>query len=434
VEPIRTLFDLSPIVGEPAAVINGGNGLPVTFRTAAERWAYAVRLQRVEPRTDPSTAVVIRVDLVVHSGTVGVGCLNIAETAFVEEIVVNPAPVATTVEIVVANPADAGPLIVRNVSADGASEATLLRAECFAIDAPDTVRGPGLSDPHPRAQWNRYYGTNGDTLVERLRVQAYNALTEPRVTRWVDGLSVRVLPNDQLSRALYVSGTYEPNTLSVLRRVLSQGDTFIDVGANVGIISLVASKWVGATGHVYSFEPSAREYNNLLDHLERNGAVNVSPLQLAVASTSGRVDLRVAPASYAGLNTLGSAFPYQGVDVHRIEQVESVTLDEFVDARSITRVAAVKLDVEGAEGAALTGARRLLRDQRPVLVIEVFSRSLEANGATPATIERMLRDAGYRLFSIDDGTAQLNAIADLTRVDEQNIVAVPEERSESLSR
>jgi FkbM family methyltransferase len=428
VERIPSLFELFPreAADEP---IQAGATLPVPVVTAQEQWSYTLRFPTVTSVRPPATAVLVRVSLVVNSGALGVGVLNLQETDFTDETVVDASPEVTTAEIVIADAANTGPLLIRNASSAGRSEAMLLGVECFALEQQhESDRTPGLSDPRPCAQWSRYYGTRGSTIAERLRVQEYASLTTPHIVRWVDGLCIRVLPSDQLSRALYVSGTYEPNTLSVLRRFLGEGDTFLDVGANVGIISLVASRWVGATGRVYSFEPSRREFDNLVDALERNAVTNAKPLRVAVTSSSGSADLRVAPPSYAGLNTLGSAFPYEGVEVHRMERVNTITLDEFVAAERIARAAVIKLDVEGAELTALTGARRVLREHRPTLIVEVFSRSLGANGTTVTSLERFLKDAGYRLFVVNDSTATLESIATLDGIDEQNIIALPSDR------
>jgi FkbM family methyltransferase len=53
------------------------------------------------------------------------------------------------------------------------------------------------------------------------------------------------------------------------------GDVFLDAGVNAGVISLVASRWVGPEGREYSFEPSEREFNRLRDNLDRNQVTNV---------------------------------------------------------------------------------------------------------------------------------------------------------------
>ena len=120
-----------------------------------------------------------------------------------------------------------------------------------------------LSLPHPESRWNRCYGSEGLREDEAQRAARFDRLQRPFVLRWSDRLVIRIVPREQISRALYVSGTYEPNALVVLRSLLREGDIFVDVGANVGVFSLVASGWVGPAGHVIAFEPSSREFSRL---------------------------------------------------------------------------------------------------------------------------------------------------------------------------
>jgi FkbM family methyltransferase len=428
-EPIPSLFSSSPDENREQSIPPGAT-LPLDVRTSDAQWAYAVRFTRRDAVPEPLTALLIQVSLRVISGSVGVGCLNCSETAFVDETFVTHTNAPTTVDVLVARPADAGALIIRNASADGASDVSVLGVECFAVavEDDDTARTPGLSDPRPCAGWSRYYGTLGETIAEKSRIQTYRSLDAALVLRWSDGMAIRILPGEQLSRALYVSGTYEPNTLCALRSLLQPGDTFIDVGANTGVISLVASRWVGPTGRIYSFEPSRREYDNLLANVMQNAARNVTPVRAAVTSASGSATLRVAPSSYAGLNTLGSAFPYAGVDIERLESVETITLDAFAERQRLDRVAVIKLDVEGSEGDVLQGSRRLLEDHRPAIIAEIMARSLVAKETTVESLERLLKDAGYRLFLVNDTTATLEPVATLDGIDEQNIIALPSER------
>jgi FkbM family methyltransferase len=203
---------------------------------------------------------------------------------------------------------------------------------------------------------------------------------------------------------------------------------FLDVGANAGVFSLVASRLVGRGGRVFSFEPSVREYQRLCDAVSLNGLnAMVTPLKTAVGAKTGQELLRVASEPHSGLNTLGSEFPYEDVAVWRLEQVQVTTLDEFARDESLPRIDVIKIDIEGAEAKALAGASETLVRYRPILIVEVFSRSLALNGSSVADVERRLRDARYRLFRIDDETAELLPISELAAIDEQNIVAVPAE-------
>ncbi|HVQ12312.1 MAG TPA: FkbM family methyltransferase, partial [Vicinamibacterales bacterium] len=282
---------------------------PLKVTTPEAQWAYAAKFERAATDEPYAGPVSVRVVVHVSSGAIGIGCLDRSKTEFLDEQQVDVTEAPVHVELIVRDPSNAGPLIVRNVSALGRSEASLLETRCYALDVqPEGARSPGLSDPRPMPRWNRYYGTHGETVVDKLRVQQFRTLDEPTVLSWTDGLSVHILPKDQLSRALFVSGTYEPNTLSVLQKFLRRDDVFIDVGANVGIVSLAAGRWVGPQGRVYSFEPSEREHRSLIHNLELNEAINVTPVRAALSDRVGVATLRVAASGHGGLNTLGESF------------------------------------------------------------------------------------------------------------------------------
>jgi FkbM family methyltransferase len=428
-ERIPPLFDPSPTPARDD-LFPAGSTLPLAFRTTPQQWGYAARFDRRKEADEPVGAVLVSMTVRVESGSVGIGCLNDTETEFIDETFVSASPNPTRLDVVIAAPSSAGPLVIRNTSPEGASTLHVLDLEYARLATePERVRAPGLSEPRPSPKWSRFYGVNGVTPAEKLRAQQFRALQDPQIVTWVDGLSLQIQPGDQLSRALYVSGTYEPNTLSILRRLLKPGDTFFDVGANVGVISLVASRWVGPTGRVYSFEPSLREHDRMLKNLETNDVGNVQVFRVAVTAGSGVGTLRVASSSHAGLNTLGAEFAYEGIETDRFETVETTSLDEFVERYGIGQVSVVKVDVEGAESAAVAGAERLLATHRPALIIEVFSRSLDANGASLDVLETQLRDARYRLFAIDDTLAELLPLESLAAADEQNIVGLPVERT-----
>ena len=402
---------------------------PISLTTPDAQWSYAAKFERVFTDERPTGPVLVRVVAQVKTGAIGVGCLNTSKTDFLDEERVDVSVAPVHVELTLLDSSTAGPLIVRNTSPAGRSEACLYDLSCYALDVqPEGERSPGLSDPFPMPGWNRYYGSAGEGVVEKLRVQSFRALSKPTVLTWIDGLSVRILPHDQLSRALFVSGTYEPNTLCVLRKLLRPNDVFIDVGANVGIMSLTAARWVGPRGRVYSFEPSEREHRDLIHNLGLNQAINVTPIRAALSDRAGHATLRVAVPGHGGLNTLGESFAYDGVNVAALEQVEVMTLDDFIRVEHVEHVSVVKLDVEGAEGAVLAGCSRLLQELRPALILEIFPRALVANKWTVAGVERLLRRAAYDLFSIHPETAALEPMSRVSGDEEQNIVAMPMER------
>ena len=132
------------------------------------------------------------------------------------------------------------------------------------------------------------------------------------------------------------------------------------------------------------------------------------------------------------MNTLGDRFPYEGVTAAGLESVDTITLDALAHRTGLTRVHAMKLDVEGAEVAALRGATTILRDHRPVLVLEVCAEALAGGGSTVGDLEALLAGAGYAWFEIDDSTGALHPGAMLAAGGDRNVAAAPVERAGAL--
>ncbi len=246
---------------------------------------------------------------------------------------------------------------------------------------------------------------------------------------WHEGLRVRVFLGNDLSRCLFVAGSYEPNEFALLSHVLLEGMTVIDVGANAGLYTLLAARWVGSTGRVIALEPSAREFARLQTNLALNRLSNVIALCVGAHARPGHARLRIAEPGHEGLNTLG-AFAYDIAEL-RGEQIELATLDRISSAQSLSRVDVVKIDAEGAEPMILEGARNLLDKFKPLLLIEIVESALRGQGGTRADIAERLCSLGYR-FWIFGRTGQPEP-AQAIEVDGCNIIAVHPERSDLMA-
>jgi FkbM family methyltransferase len=403
--------------------------LPLPFQTSNLQWAYAIEWSRTAQT--PTAPLLIAVTVRVLEGTIGVGILAQRGDEFVDRVMVGAGTHDESACLVCARPEDLGAIVVHNASPDGPSRAVVVGINVCALEDPEEAARPALSAPAPVAGWPRYYGSAGLTPVERLRATRFEHLQAAALLHWSDGLAFEVRPGDQLSRAVYVSGTYEPKTLCVLRALLRRGDTFIDVGANAGIVSLAAAQWVGRSGAVHAFEPSSREYLRLLDTISRNRLVQVTAYPVALGADRGRARLKVASSGQGGLNTLGKSFAYDETALDRTEDVDVRTLDEVAAEEQIGRSSAIKIDVEGMELHVLRGAREIIGRDRPALIVEVFARALEACGAGVDALQDLLLSSGYRLFTIRaDG--ELESLETLRSIDEQNIVALTPERLAAL--
>lgn len=269
--------------------------------------------------------------------------------------------------------------------------------------------------------WSRAYGTpTADEALPRLRDRVFASLPAPVLVPLLGTLKLWLEPGDELSRAVLLSGLYEPETLLAVQALLPQGGIFVDVGANCGLITAFAAR---RAARVLAFEPSPREYARLMANLAANEAANVTPHQQAVAEAPGTVTLRLAEAGHAGHNTIGEAFAYKGVVTETLHQVEATTLNEAL--ASLERCDLIKMDIEGAELRALQGADQALARLRPALILEVFDQALAGCGATEADLLAWLAAHGYDARELDPATATFAGLARPRPGISRNIIALP---------
>ena len=198
---------------------------------------------------------------------------------------------------------------------------------------------------------------------------------------------------DPVGRALFWRRTeeYEPETLPVLVEYLRSARTFVDVGANTGVFSLVAVA-VNSQVSVHAFEPSADVFAALQANVAANGLKDqVTCSRVAVGAVLGSVPLHI-PAETWGNARIGTD-GFRGLAGH-VEDVPCTTLDAYVADLGLEAVDVVKVDVEGLEHLVLEGARHTLRRHRPVLVCECLPE------ADTESLERVLRDCGYSSYHL----------------------------------
>jgi FkbM family methyltransferase len=250
------------------------------------------------------------------------------------------------------------------------------------------------------------------------------ALERPFRMNWHKGLTIEIQLGNDLSRPVFIGGCIDPNEFALLRSVLKEGMVFVDAGANEGLYSMFASRCVGPSGRVYSFEPSQREFQRLSCNIQLNGLENVHAVQAALAEVPGELELSIADSSHAGQNTLGK-FTYQ-VQLLRTERVSARTLDAFAAESGLTRLDVLKLDVEGAERRILEGSRTVLRELRPMILFEASDAALKAQGSSVPDVLDFLRSQNYRFYAVDRHTG--SPVPADSAPTSDNMIAVPVER------
>jgi FkbM family methyltransferase len=256
------------------------------------------------------------------------------------------------------------------------------------------------------------------------RLELWSSLEDPVLMRWFADLLVAAWPGNEMSRALFLTGTYEPNELVWMSDELTKGMTVIDVGANMGLYSMIASRLVGESGHVIALEPSAREFQRLAFHVTLNDLQNIRCIQVAASDSSGDARLSIAGEWNAGHNTLGKFFD-PAVVTARVEGVRTQTIDALVADLRLERVDLVKIDVEGHELKVLAGAVETLTRFRPRILIEVFEDTLHRQGASVEAVLALLEGYGYRLYEFSDLNGDVVPLLRPVGAGSRNVVAVP---------
>ncbi len=286
---------------------------------------------------------------------------------------------------------------------------SLARRSAPALD-PGWVVGGHDSEKRPGA------------LLRRLLWKRLPAGAQPVVDWW--GSKVQLFRRSEICRELFLSGSYEPNEMMFLRQTLRPGMVFIDVGANLGLYTLFASRLVGSSGVVLALEPSGRDFNRLLANLQLNESAQVRALRLAASDHHSQRELLLADDEHSGHNTFGR-FAYDSVGSNGWETVQTCPLDEVARQEHLGRVDVIKIDAEGHEWFVLQGARQIILKSHPVLLLEVNEKALAAQGCRPEQIIEFLKDLGYSLWQVDSSTGQPVPLSAGERAN-LNVIALPD--------
>lgn len=177
---------------------------------------------------------------------------------------------------------------------------------------------------------------------------------------------------------------WEPHIMLALKRCIRTRDTCLDIGANIGAITLALGR-LAFEGQIFAFEPSQQNYDFLSTNIARNGITNVSLQRCALWNQDGKLNFsfidELAACSFVddGLNGTSSekirsvvtAEWAQREPLHiSTETVDCVRLDTWVEQGKIEQIDFIKLDVEGAEVSALEGALKTIARFRPLLLTE----------------------------------------------------------------
>jgi FkbM family methyltransferase len=259
----------------------------------------------------------------------------------------------------------------------------------------------------------RRYGVGDRFLARHDRVtHALMGLLQPlKQSSVVDahGHILEVDPGDYLG--LTINRTYESEVTQFLQERVRSGQVVVDLGANIGYFTLLLAKLVGPRGHVVAFEPDPTTFRLLERNVRENGYTNVVLHRQAVADRCGSALLYLNP------DNPGDHRLVDGADRESVE-VDVISIDEALPELR-TRISWVKMDIQGAELAALRGMRTLLGTNREMgIVMEFCPRALADFGEQPEEVFELLEGSGFtpHVLSERDGSPATSAAKVLARV------------------
>jgi FkbM family methyltransferase len=235
---------------------------------------------------------------------------------------------------------------------------------------------------------------------------------------------------DQVARALQAGGWegFEPPLPSVVAATLRRWPgTFLDVGANTGLYSLIAT----AADHraaAIAFEPVPVIAALLRDNLALNeGGARVTVDELAIGDARGVATLHLpVPQPDGTIETSASLEPDFKEDIGATLEVRTCPLDDAWRDHGHPTVTMIKIDVEGSEARVLSGAREVIAAHQPVISVEVLDR------VDPAPLEAMRADLGYVDISLSPGEAVVGWPTVQVVPDAPNHLLVPHDRLDAV--
>ncbi|HEY8937844.1 MAG TPA: FkbM family methyltransferase [Cyclobacteriaceae bacterium] len=208
-----------------------------------------------------------------------------------------------------------------------------------------------------------------------------------------DNIHYRLDVSTFLDHAIFFCQMNEDPAHHNLFKVLKHDSVVFDIGANVGYLTLNFARTC-SHGHVYSFEPDTQNREALLTNIKLNTFQNINTYKVALGSQRGKASLYKYYPGNPGTNRILNEKP---ITKHTVEEVNVITLDNFVDEEKISKVDLIKVDVEGFEKFVIEGARKVISKWKPVLFVELVEFNVNQQGYTCASLVEFIESFGYEV-------------------------------------
>lgn len=227
---------------------------------------------------------------------------------------------------------------------------------------------------------------------------------------------MHIRPERLIDARIFFTGDYEPEVKQIFKALIREGQTVLDVGANIGVHTLFFSTLVGGHGKVISCEPSKANQRALADNIVLNGFTNIELLPYALGLKDETL--------YLNSNNDDKNPGAFSIAAGGNEAVVCKQGDALLSSMGIDKVDFIKVDVEGYEWFVLQGLQQSIQSMRPKIMFEFDDNYQQRAHKEGTDLLNLIRSWGYQLFVIKEQGLQLLAPGSKC-VNGQEILALP---------
>ena len=207
-----------------------------------------------------------------------------------------------------------------------------------------------------------------------------------------DNIRYRLDISDIIDWCIYFG--FKESSKEMLYSLMSKGQTIIDVGANVGDITMHSAKIVGAYGAVYSFEPDLENYRRLEKNLKLNKFTNITVNNFGLGNEKGIFYMKNINSKNRGMNKIVSKDMMEGTHEIKVNR-----LDSYVKENKLDKVDLIKIDVEGFEYNVLQSSTETIKKFHPIFFIELNDKHLIEQGSSAKELVQFLENENYTIIN-----------------------------------
>lgn len=233
----------------------------------------------------------------------------------------------------------------------------------------------------PSAMWGRIFNLEQKQLLN------------------MNGFDLYVMPDDYIGYSIIHAKIYEPHITKLIKNILNENDVFLDIGANIGYFTMLASSIIKTNGKVIAFEPNPQNLQLIYSSMQQNKMHNIDIYPYAVSNN--KTILR-----FANVGSNGVVITEHAQDQKHFFFVQSVMLDTILKDEPCINL--IKIDVEAHEPYALEGMKEIIKKHRPKILTEFHPWAMKFyNSGEPINYLESIINLGYKLSIIKPDCSEI---------------------------